>query len=98
MGESFKKIIYPYPEVYGGGPDNETYPFMSSSASYIYFQGKHILNTRFVNYSYSPEGRYLINDYHKILHTKNIRSYLHENTMTPYCYGEMYDSTINMES
>lgn len=93
-----EKIVYDYPDVYGGGPDNETYQFKSSSPSYIYYDGKHILNTRFVNYSYDSEGKYDINDYHNILHTKNIRSYLDKGTMLPYCYGEMYDNTIGLES
>jgi len=85
-------ITYPYPPLY----ENEN-EFLSSSPSYIYYQGQHILNTRFVNYSFTPEGRYAIRDPNKILHTKNIRCYL-DDSLHPICYGLMSDETVGLPS
>lgn len=92
FNEDSTKIVYPYPELY-----EEENLMLPSSSSYIFYKGKHILNTRFVNYSFSPEGRYLIRDSGKILHTKNVRSYL-DVSLSPWCYGRMFDDTIQLES
>jgi hypothetical protein len=86
-------VTYPYPPFY----ENEN-EFLSSSPSYIYYQGQHILNTRFVNYSFTPEGRYAIRDPNKILHTKNIRCYLDDHSFQPICYGLMLDETVELPS
>ena len=87
-----QKVVYPYPPLFH--EDNE---YLPSSASYICYQGQHILNTRFVNYSFNVEGRYAIRDAHKILHTKNIRSYL-DATLNPKCYGLMSDESVRLAS
>lgn len=92
--ESAVKFVYDYPPLFHN--DEE---FLPSSTSYVCFQGKHIINTRFVNYSFCPQHHtYLIRDYHKILHTKNVRSYLDNDTMIPLCYGMMNDETVNLPS
>ena len=94
LNDQLEKVEYPYPELF-----NNEVEFLPSSAAYIYYKGKHIINTRFVNYSYAiNEGRYLIRDYFGILHTKNIRSYLDPETFLPICYGEMFDDTVNLPS
>lgn len=87
------KKYYSYPDIF---ENNKQY--LPSSASYIYFQGKHILNTRFVNYSYTPEGYYSIRDQYNILHTRNVYSYLDSDTFIPTCYKEMLDSTVELVS
>ena len=86
------KTLYEYPELY----EDENL-MLSSSSSYIFYEGKHILNTRFVNYSFTPEGRYDIRHPNKTLVTKNIRSYLDVN-LVPWCYGKMLDETVELES
>ena len=94
LDSQLDKVVYPYPELFY----NEV-EYLPSSTAYIFYQGKHIINTRFVNYSYAiNEGRYLIRDYHGILHTKNVRSYLDNETLVPICYGEMSDATVELPS
>ena len=89
---STDKIIYPYPDLYEG--DNQ---FLPSSASYAFYQGRHVLNTRFVNYSFTEEGRYSIRDPNKILYTNNVRCYL-DASFTPICYGKMLEETVGLPS
>ena len=88
----FEKKIYDYPELY-----DEENLMLPSSSSYIFYEGKHILNTRFVNYSFTPEGRYDIRHPNRILWSNNIRSYL-DVDLVPWCYGKMLDETIELES
>ena len=87
-----EKKMYDYPELY-----DEENLMLSSSSSYIFYEGKHILNTRFVNYSFTPEGRYDIRHPNKTLLTRNIRSYLDVDLVT-WCYGKMLDETVELES
>jgi hypothetical protein len=89
LDKDLVKIEYKYPHL-----EN----FLPSSASYLYHGGKHILNTRYVNYSYSPEGRYIIYDYHKILHSKNMCSILDDETMEPTSFDFMDDTTVGLPS
>jgi hypothetical protein len=93
LNNKLKKVYYNYPNI----NENEI-QYLNSSASYIYFQGKHILNTRFVNYSYTDEGLYSIRDKYNILHTKNVYSILNEDTFIPNEYKEMMDSSIELNS
>jgi hypothetical protein len=94
INDALQKQEYDYPKYF----HNEV-EYLPSSAAYVYYQGKHILNTRLVNYSYClKQGRYLIRDYFGILHTKNIRSYLDPDTFIPICYGEMLDDTVGLPS
>ena len=57
--------IYDYPRIDGYNP---------GSASYIFYQGKHLLNTRHVNYWYYDNGSYMFYDDTNIIRTKNITS------------------------
>lgn len=93
LDDKLEKTTYPYPEMI-----HTDYNFRSSSASYIFYEGKHILNTRFVNYCYNPNGTYNIDHSNNTILTKNIRSYLDPETFLPICYGEMYDTTVALES
>ena len=86
------KTLYEYPELY-----DEENLMLPSSSSYIFYEGKHILNTRFVNYSFTPEGRYDIRHPNRTLLTRNIRSYL-DVDLVPWCYGKMSDETVELES
>ena len=86
------KTLYDYPELY-----EEENQMLPSSPSYIFYQGKHILNTRFVNYSFNPEGRYDIRHPDRTLLTMNVRSYL-DDELVPWCYGKMFDDTVTLES
>ena len=56
-----------------------------------------MLNTRFVNYSFTPEGRYSIRDPNKILYTNNVRCYL-DASFQPICYGKMLEETVGLPS
>jgi len=93
LNDKLEKIVYPYPEIM-----NTELKFRPSSASYIYFQGKHIVNTRHVNYCYNGNGNYSIDHPNNTLITKNIRSYLDPETFLPICYGELDDSSVVLES
>jgi len=60
-------VRYPFPEKPG---------FYPSSSSYIFFDGQHILNVRYVNYKLDEYGRYYINHPNGHLETLNLRCYL----------------------
>jgi hypothetical protein len=87
LNNKLTKTYYNYPKY-----DN----FFPSNTSYLYHDEKHILNTRFVNYSYGTSGGYLINDPKDTIITKNIVSILN-NDLIPYGYVEMDESTIGFE-
>jgi hypothetical protein len=93
LDDKLEKTMYYYPEI-----TNTNFKFHPSSASYICYQGKHIINTRFVNYTYCGNGNYNIDHPNNTLITKNIRSYLDPETFLPICYGELDDSNINLTS
>ena len=58
-----EEIEYDYPYI----------PFFHpGSASYLKFQGEHLLNTRYVNYWYRDNGTYMFYDEHNIIHNKNL--------------------------
>jgi hypothetical protein len=80
---------YDYPQI-------DTYE--PASASYIYFQGKHILNTRYVNYWYWETGHCHIKHPEDFIITKNICSELDEDTLTPMFYKEMDDASVGFQS
>jgi predicted GH43/DUF377 family glycosyl hydrolase len=50
--------------------------YYPSSASYVYYKGQHILNTRYTNYWLNPEGYYVYLDGTNVIRTKNIYSEL----------------------
>jgi hypothetical protein len=80
---------------------NYNYPiiekYFQSNTSYLFHCGKHILNTRFVNYSYSPKGTYIINHPNNTINTKNIVSNLDDN-LIPIDYNEMSEENIGITS
>jgi len=82
LEDKIEKINYNYPEI-----EN----FKPSSPSYLYHNGEHLLNTRYVNYRYSPSGSYLINHEKNTLITKNIVSVL-DDEFLPKNYNEMNES------
>ena len=77
---------YDYPEIPGYNP---------GSASYLKHEGQHLLNTRYVNYWYYPDGGYAFYDGTNIIRSKNILSLLDEN-LNPQFYCEMDESSIEL--
>jgi hypothetical protein len=71
---SCKHIKYDYP-LY------DTY--IPTSTSYLYHKGKHIINTRYVNYWLYPNGAYSINDPDHYIRTRNFYSILDDTTLLP---------------
>ena len=77
-------------------PDSEQtyydYPhiptFHPGSASYLYFNGEHLLNTRYVNYWYYDNGSYMFYDGTNRIQNKNLFSRLTD-TLIPLDYQEM---------
>jgi len=66
--ENIEKYTYHYPSIQNYSP---------SSASYLYHNGQHLLNTRYINYYYYDAGsRYIFYDETNIIRTKHIFSYL----------------------
>lgn len=76
------------------------YPIISSyepcSASMVEFDGKYYLNTRYVNYWYTSEGNFAVNDVFGNFRSKNIISTLDEQ-LCPIDYNEMDESTVGFE-
>lgn len=76
------------------------YPIISSyepcSASMVEFDGKYYLNTRYVNYWYTSEGNFAVNDVFGNFRSKNIISTLDEQ-LCPIDYHEMDESTVGFE-
>ena len=54
-------------------------PYIPTSAAYLFYNGRHILNTRFVNYWCYPNGYYLFNDKDGVIRNRNLFCYLQEN-------------------
>ena len=81
-----EKIEYDYPKI-------ETY--YSMSASYLYWNEKHWLNTRYVNYWIFPNGNYLFNnrDGRRLIENKNMISELTgESSLKPVSYREITET------
>ena len=80
-------------------PDSEQtyydYPaiplFNPSSASYLYFNGEHLLNTRYVNYWCCETGTYMYYDGTNRIQNKNFFSRLTD-TLIPVDYQEMKEN------
>lgn len=97
--ESFSQILlengaesykYDYVEIPGYTP---------SSASYVLYKGQHILNTRYVNYWYYPDGGYMFPGGINVIRSKNIFSELYfekdssgENILVPENFIDMNES------
>ena len=88
---SFTKTVYSYPKI-----DSIYDSYAPSSASYVRFNGQHILNTRFINYVLTDTGYYLFNHPENIIITKNMASVLDEKTFIPKNYHVMNDDTVNL--
>jgi hypothetical protein len=69
----YEKIDYKYPQL------DELLSFYPTSASYIFYNNKHWLNTRYVNYWIYPNGSYLFYNENKIIENKNVLSLLDDN-------------------
>ena len=65
--------------------------FNPSSASYLYFNGEHLLNTRYVNYWYYENGSYMFYDGTNRIQNKNMFSRLTD-TLIPINYQEMKEN------
>lgn len=77
---SNQTITYSYPEI------THYYP---TSAAYLYTGGKHILNTRYVNYWIYPNGYYLFHSGSRLIENKNLLSELNKDTLIPEYYKEI---------
>jgi hypothetical protein len=87
LNDKLNKTRYDYPVI-----EN----FFQSNTAYLYHDGTHILNTRFVNYSYGSNGRYIINHPKDTIITKNIVSILNDELL-PYGYNEMDETNIGLQ-
>ena len=85
---AFNITSYPYPTI-------ETY--QPDSASYAFYEGKHILNTRYVNYWYLDSGHCSIQHPEDFIISKNLVSELDGN-LEPIYYKEMQESTVGLPS
>ena len=78
-----------------------SYPLIRSyepgSASMVEFRGKYYLNTRYVNYWYTSEGHFAVNDVIGNFKTKNMVSTL-DKDLVPIDYHEIDESTIGFEN
>jgi len=85
------KQLHEYPSVI-----DET-QYYETSASYIFFQGRHILNTRFVNYFLLEGGQYYMANKNGFIITKNMVSLLDAVKMIPISYNVFSNDTIGLE-
>lgn len=68
-----------------------------TSTSFIEFEGKKIVNVRFVNYTLTPQGAYIIRHPRGFLKTRNMRVYL-DNTYHVKSTEVMIDSPLDVTS
>jgi hypothetical protein len=78
-----KKTVYEYPQI------DTYYP---TSASYLFYEGKHWLNTRYVNYWIYPNGCYLFHNPNRLIENKNMLSELDEENLIPLSYKEIQET------
>jgi hypothetical protein len=88
LDAKLQKVSYEYPVI-----EN----FFPSNTAYVFHAGKHILNTRFINYSYNEYGCYDIRDPDRTIYTKNLVSEL-DGDLLPLNYVEMDESTVGLVS
>jgi len=78
-----------------------TYPdhgdYIPTSTSYLFYKGKHIINTRYVNYWLHPNGVYHINDPNLYIRTRNFCSILDKDTFLPIDFKEMVESFSGLQ-
>ncbi len=73
-------IVYDYPGI------DTYYP---TSACYLFYNNKHYLNTRYVNYWIYPSGCYLFANGTRLIENKNMLSELDNENMKPLYYKEI---------
>ena len=82
-------IQYDYPEILSYQPN---------SASYLYYQGQHLLNTRYVNYSIQPNGSYAYKTSDSsMIQNINLFSLL-DNALIPQSFQSMNEESIDLIS
>lgn len=69
-------------------------PFLPGSASYLEHEGRHYLNTRFVNYWMYPSGYYRFHSPDLVIENRNFLSHLDEVSLEPVDYREMDEKTL----
>jgi hypothetical protein len=79
---------YEYPMIENFGP---------GSASYLYFKGEHLLNTRYINYNILHNGCYDIKEPNGIIISKNVFSKLNSN-LEPIHFIEMKENNMRLPS
>ena len=79
-------VEYPYPTI------DTYYP---TSAAYVCYDSKHLLNTRYVNYWIYPTGCYHFNSGIRLIENKNMLSELDPDTAVPTSYREI-EETIDL--
>jgi len=73
-------LRYSYPD-YG--------EYIPTSTAYVCHKGKHIINTRLVNYWLHPNGAYLIKDPYNYIRTRNVASILDDDTLVPTSFCDV---------
>jgi hypothetical protein len=71
--------------------------FLPDSASYLFHKGKHLLNTRYINYEIQSNGYYLFKTGKHVIESLNLYSELDSN-FKPKSYNWMKDYTIYLSS
>lgn len=66
--------------------------YYPTSGAYLFYRGKHILNTRYVNYWIYPSGCYHFNSGKRLIENKNVYSELSENDLVPMGYDIMTEN------
>ena len=69
-------------------------PFLPGSASYVEHNGKHYLNTRFVNYWMYPNGYYRFHSPEMVIENRNFCSELDPITLEPLDFREMDETHL----
>jgi hypothetical protein len=88
LHDKLERTVYDYPKIWN---------FFPSSASYLNHNGEHILNTRYVNYSFYLNGYYDIKHPENTIITRNMLSILNDH-LIPISYNEMNEYNIGLKS
>lgn len=76
----YSKQTYDYPKIKD---------FTPCSASYLFHEGKHLLNTRYVNYTLTPLGYYIFHHPENKIISRNFMSILDDETLLPISFTEI---------
>ena len=97
-GVSADTYAVPLPETQFVAKTEYTYPeihtFLPGSASYVEYEGKHYLNTRFVNYWMYPSGYYMFHTPDLVIENRNLFSELDPDTLSPVDFREMEETAL----